>query len=89
MSVTTVDQFVHSIGRAPAGMKLIERIYAPEVRIDGNLATVWTFYTFHRGDQFSHCGYDAVQLMRLENEWKIVHLADTRRTSGCDPPGGG
>ena len=87
VSVTTVDQFVISIGRAPDGVELIERIYAPEVRIDSNLASVWTFYTFHRGEQFSHCGIDAIQLLRTAGAWKIVHIADTRRTERCEPPG--
>jgi hypothetical protein len=86
---TTVDQFVRSIGAAPADVELIERIYSPEVRIDGPVAQVWTFYTFHRGEQFSHCGIDAVQLLKVAEGWKIVSLADTRRTENCEPPGGG
>jgi hypothetical protein len=85
---STVDQFVSNIASAPPDAKLIEKIYAPEVRVDGNLATVWTFYTFHLGDRFSHCGIDAAQLFETENGWKIINLADTRRTTNCDPPGG-
>jgi hypothetical protein len=86
VQVTTVDQFVNSIASAPADARLIERIYEPEVRIDGNLATVWTFYTFHLGEQFSHCGIDAAQLLEINGGWKIVHLADTMRRENCEPP---
>ena len=60
-----------------------ERIYKPEVRIDGNLATVWMEYDFYLGSQFSHCGVDAFQLARYPEGWKIVALADTRRRQGC------
>lgn len=88
VQTTSIDQFIASIGRAPAGDQLIERVYAPEVRIDGNLATIWTFYTFHVGDRFSHCGIDAAQLLETDQGWKIVHLADTARRENCDPPGG-
>lgn len=88
VQATSIDQFIAAIGRAPAGDQLIERIYAPEVRIDGNLATIWTFYTFHVGERFSHCGIDAAQLLETDQGWKIVHLADTSRRENCDPPGG-
>lgn len=86
--VTTVDQFVNSIASAPADRELNERIYAPEVRIDGTLATVWTFYTFHLGQQFSHCGVNAIQLLETSTGWRIVQLADTRRSVACEPPSG-
>ncbi len=82
----TVDQFVTTIASAAPGSRLSERIYSPEVRIDGNLATVWAFYTFHVGERFSHCGVDAAQLFETAEGWRIIHLADTRRREGCDPP---
>jgi hypothetical protein len=85
-----MDQFITSIGNSPRDRPAaIERIYAPEVRIDGNLAQVWTFYTLHVGERFSHCGIDAFHLLRTEQGWKIVNVADTRRTENCDPPRGG
>jgi hypothetical protein len=83
-----VSQFVTAIAGAPAGRVLDERTYAPEVRVDANLATVWTEYDFYVGDQFSHCGVDAFQLARTAAGWKIVALADTRRREGCPSRGG-
>jgi hypothetical protein len=83
----SVDGFLESIGRGQ-GPGANERIYNPEVRIDGNLATVWTFYTLHVGERFSHCGYDSFQLARTSDGWKIVSIADTRRTDNCEVPGG-
>jgi membrane carboxypeptidase/penicillin-binding protein len=60
-------------------------VHDVEVRVDGPLATVWTYYDFFAGGEFSHCGYDAMQLLKVRGDWKIVALADTRRTEGCRP----
>lgn len=81
---SSIDGFVQAVGGATVPWD--ERIYAPEVRVEDNLATVWTFYTFHAGAQFSHCGVNAIQLARTAEGWKIVHLSDTRRREGCEPP---
>ena len=69
------------------GGELRERMVAPEVRISDNLATVWTWYDFHRGDQFSHCGIDAAQLVRTAGGWKIAQITYTVRRTACDAPG--
>ena len=61
----------------------IEKLYNTEVKIDGNIAQVWTEYSFYVGDQFVHCGVDAFQLVKRGDEWKIIHLMDTRRKEGC------
>lgn len=64
-----------------------EKIWNTEVRIDDNLAQVWTDYAFYVDDRFSHCGVDAFQLTRDANGvWRIVHLIDTRRKDPCDQP---
>lgn len=81
VSVVTVDGFVTAVARAR--VDLDEQIWDWEVRIDGPLAAVWTKYDFMAGGQFSHCGVDAFHLARVGGEWKIVHLADTRRTAEC------
>jgi hypothetical protein len=54
------------------------------VHVDGPLAVVWTDYAFFAGQKFSHCGVDAFQLARTPAGWRIVALADTRKTEGCD-----
>lgn len=84
---TTIDAFIGGIGRAPAGQLLDERLYDPEIRLDGGLATVWVYYTFHIGERLSHCGYDAFQVVRTGEGWKIIGLADTRQTTGCTAEG--
>ena len=67
----------------------IERAWSPEVRIRGTLATVWAEYDFHFGQTPSHCGVDAVQLLKTPAGWKIVSIADTYEATGCprrEPP---
>lgn len=75
--------FGAAIASAPAGAVWNERIWDPEVRIDGDVAQVWAYYTFHLNDTFSHCGVDAFMLLKVGSEWKITQLADSRRTTGC------
>ena len=58
---------------------MIERMWNPEVRIDGPVATLWTPYDFYSGAEFSHCGTDAFQLAKTPDGWKIVMVSYTRR----------
>ena len=61
----------------------IERAWNPEVRVRGTLATVWAEYDFHFGATPSHCGVDAVHLLRTQAGWRITGIADTYETTGC------
>ena len=81
VQVLPVSGFIEALGRANEAWN--ERMFAPEVRIDGSLATVWTEYDFHLGNQFSHCGVDAFQLLKTSAGWKVVALSDTARREGC------
>ena len=60
-----------------------ERISFDLIKIDGDLASVWTPYQFYVDDKFSHCGVNSFQLVRLGGEWKIQYLIDTRRKDAC------
>jgi uncharacterized protein (TIGR02246 family) len=82
LQVLTVDQFVNFIGRDTRG-EWVERAFDPEVRIERSLATIWAEYDFHLGGQPTHCGVDAVQLLKTANGWRIVSLADTYVPEGC------
>jgi hypothetical protein len=81
VQLTRVSEFIEALSRATEPWN--ERMFAPEVRIDGPLASVWTEYDFHLGDKFSHCGVDAFQLLKTSAGWKIVALSDTARREGC------
>ena len=78
------DGFVRAVGSAK--QPWIERMVAPEVRVDGPLASVWTWYDFSIDGKVSHCGYDSIELVKMTAGWKIIYLADTRQQTGCDKP---
>lgn len=78
-----LDGFATSVGGASPG-DFDERLGNPQIRIDDNLATVFTPYAFYLKGQLSHCGVNVFLIGRTGDEWKIVGLADTRRTQGCE-----
>ncbi|MEJ2004845.1 MAG: nuclear transport factor 2 family protein, partial [Cyclobacteriaceae bacterium] len=80
----SLQQWLNAIG-TPRDAVLDERIWDTKVRIDDNLATVWTNYALYVGDNYSHCGVDAFQLYHDGTAWKVFHVADTRRKD-CDIP---
>ncbi|WP_436484218.1 nuclear transport factor 2 family protein [Chitinophaga sp. ARDCPP14] len=80
---TPVNEFSSFIGRLPA-QAADERIVFGSVLIDGRLAAVWTPYRFFFKGQFSHCGVDSFQLVKLPDGWKIQYLIDTRRKDNCE-----
>ena len=78
-----LDSFMASIAK-PRKEILDERIVLEVIKIDGELASVWTPYKFYVGEKFSHCGVDSFQLVKINGKWKIQYLVDTRRRQGCE-----
>jgi len=77
-----VGDFIKQVAGLPKGAA-DERIKYDVVKVDGPLAIVWTPYQFYYNGQFSHCGANSFQLVRLNGAWKIQYLIDTRRKEGC------
>ena len=63
----------------------LERMWDPEVRIQGPIATVWTPYDFHVDGVFSHCGIDAFELLRSDTGWVITGAIYTVERTDCAP----
>jgi hypothetical protein len=61
-----------------------ERIWKPEVRVHGSIATVWAPYDFWTDGKFSHCGVDAFDLIKTADGWKIAGGAFTMEAK-CEP----
>ena len=78
-----VKDFAASISKLPKDAA-DERIIFETIKIDGPLASVWTPYKFYYKGQFSHCGVDCYQLVRINGVWKIQYLIDTRRKQSCE-----
>ncbi len=83
---TSLEQFLGGVGRP--GAPWDEQIYDVEIREEGGMASVWTFFTFHLGERFSHCGVNAFLVVRTAEGWKISGLADSfPRETGCEIDG--
>ena len=85
MKFDGIDGWLRSVGSAPAGTVIDERLANPVVHVDGNLASIWVDYWLFVGERFSHCGVDAILLSRHEGAWRIFSVVDTRRREGCAP----
>jgi cyanophycinase len=78
---STLDAFIAQV--AAATERLDERPIDPEVRVDGRLASVWTYYDFLIGSNFSHCGTDAFTFVKGDGGWLITGLSYTIQREGC------
>ena len=77
-----VEYFAKQVGASQAG-DLDERFTISKILVDGNMASVWVPYQFYYKGNFSHCGVNSFQLAKINNEWKIQYIIDTRRKK-CD-----
>lgn len=78
-----VAAFANFVSKQPKGAA-DERIVFDLIKIDGPLAIVWTPYKFYFNGAFSHCGVNSFQLVKIDGDWKIQYLIDTRRKKGCE-----
>ena len=78
-------QFVKSIGSIPKDKTFEEKLLGFNIQVDGAMANAWTPYEFWFDGNFSHCGVNSFQLMKVKEDWKIIYLVDTRRREDCKP----
>ena len=83
---STVDAFIERIGNG-SGPGNDEQIENPKVQVDGQLASLWAYFTLVRGGEtrINHCGIDSFLLRKGPDGWKVFHVSDTHRTEGCTP----
>ncbi|HTH30896.1 MAG TPA: hypothetical protein VL946_06065 [Lacibacter sp.] len=77
-----INEFASFVGKSTKG-DADERIRFAAVHIDGALASVWTPYQFYYKGNFSHCGVNSFQLIRVNGVWKVQYIIDTRRKTDC------
>ena len=77
-----VDSFIMAVTR-PHKEVYDERITFDLVKVDAELAIAWTPYQFFINEKFSHCGVNSFQLVKIDGQWKIQYLIDTRRRQDC------
>ncbi|MGW8283014.1 MAG: hypothetical protein ACWGON_06910 [Gemmatimonadota bacterium] len=73
--VRNLEESINSIAAVTVPMN--ERIWDPEVRVDGGVAIAWAPYDFYIDGGFSHCGHDAFQLIRTDGGWKLSSIIYT------------
>jgi flagellar biosynthesis regulator FlbT len=78
----TVRAFASSVSKLIKG-DADERIVFDVIKIDESLAIVWAPYKFYYKGNFNHCGVNSFQLVKLNGEWKIQYLIDTRHKNNC------
>ena len=81
---STGEAFVAGLSN-PNRAKSLERMWEPEVRMQGAIAQLWTRYDFHANGTFSHCGTDAFSLVKTDDGWKIASAMWTVERSGYAP----
>lgn|SRR5690606_14054809 len=84
VGTNSVGDFAKRIGSTPAETQLDERISEYQIKVDGAMATAWTPYRFYLNGNFSHCGVNSFQLVKMGEGWKIVYIIDTRRKEPCE-----
>ena len=78
------NKLLTSIANKKLEHTYLEKLLSWDIKIDGNLASVWTPYEFYLNNNFSHCGANSFQLFNNNGKWEIIYLVDMRRRSDCD-----
>jgi hypothetical protein len=77
------DQLLIGIANKKPEHIYLEKLLSYDIKIDGNLASVWTPYEFYFNSNFSHCGANSFQLFNNNGKWEIIFLVDMRRRVDC------
>jgi hypothetical protein len=80
---TTFGEFIRRFGSARE--RMVERMWQPSVRVDGDIATLTARYDFTRDGAFSHCGTDVFELVRTPAGWRVAGGLYTVQPEGCPP----
>ncbi len=68
----------------PDGHDYMERWTGePTILVRGPIAVIWGEYEFWIDGEFSHCGVDSVDLVKVEGEWKIANFMWTVEKENC------
>ncbi len=84
MSLVRDSDFLKMVATNAKQNNWKEEISEYRVSIDGNLAHVWTPYTFYMDGKLSHCGANSITLVETNEGWKIYYIIDSRRVT-CTP----
>ena len=77
------EKLLNSVANKNPEHIYLEKLLSYDIKIDGNLASVWTPYEFYFNGNFSHCGANSFQLFNNNGKWEIIYLVDMRRRGSC------
>lgn len=80
----TKSDFLGAVSKKDPTTVWFEKLLSYTIKIDENLASVWTPYEFYLNDNFSHCGVNSFQLFNNNGNWEIIYIVDTRKRQGCN-----
>lgn len=83
LNTETKNQLLRAIASKKVSDIYFEKLLSYTIKVDGNLASVWTPYEFYYNGKFSHCGANSFQLFNNNGKWEIIYLVDMRRRSNC------
>ncbi len=62
----------------------IERYWSPTVLVRGGIAVVWAPYELRDDGERQHCGIDLLNMVYLDNAWRVATVFSTMEPSACD-----
>jgi len=71
--VTSRDELLASLPHWDTKME--ERLSAPQVLVQGRIASLWASYEYFSNGELSHCGVDSFTFMHLAEGWIISGLS--------------
>ena len=82
MRISNNEYFIADL--EPDGHDYMERWTGePTILIRGPIAVIWGEYEFWIDDEFSHCGVDSADLVKIEGEWKVANFMWTVEKEDC------
>lgn len=81
--VTSDTSYFGSLAKSKGVM--VERIWNPQIMVDGPVAEVWTRYDFHVDGKFSHCGIDSFTMVKGAEGWRMATAVYSIQRDNCEP----
>jgi len=84
VDITTqnASDFCKAIASMPKGAAE-EKVVYKDIKVDGAMASVWAPFKLYFNGSFYSCGVNSIQMARLNGQWKIQYIIDTRRKGDC------
>ena len=82
MRISNNEDFIADL--KPDGHEYLERwTEEPTILIRGPIAVIWGEYEFWIDGEFSHCGIDSADLVKIDGKWKVANFMWTVEKEDC------